>query len=302
LGSKSITIAVKVYQNSSHNMGTRFNLLLPGIDASEGEKLFISCTRELDRLENMLSCFIGDSEISMINEKAYENAIEVNSELFMILEDCQMYCNITQGAFDISLGKIIDKWKINTKSIENEPVHAEPEPDKIILNSENKTVAFTSPTVKINMGGYGKGYALSKIRNLLLNFDISSAFISFGDSSVSTIGKHPYGDYWQLGIMDHYDNDKSIEILRLDDESISTSGNLNDPNHIIDPANGLPAMGEKTITVKSKDAITSEVLSTALMIMDANQKTKMLQDLPGIDVVEVNYLNKQAEVLKYSST
>lgn len=291
---------MKVYQNSSFNMGTRFNILLPGIDPIVGEKLFITCTNELNRLENMLSCFKDNSEVSSLNKHAYKKATEVNNELFEILLDCQKYYHITQGAFDISLGEIIDKWKNNARSIENEPVLAEPSPNKIILNSENKTVEFSSPTIKINLGGYGKGYALTKIGDILINFGITTAFISFGESTLSCIGKHPYGDSWQLGIMHHYEKDTSIEVLRLNDETVSTSGNLNNPNHIIDPTNGMPVKGEKTITVKSGNTITSEVLSTAMMIMDEDQKAKALNNFPGIEVLEVNYIDKKAEVLKYS--
>jgi thiamine biosynthesis lipoprotein ApbE len=78
LGSKEM----RAYQNSSFNMGTRFNLLLPGIENSEGDLLFSSCDRELIRLENMLSCFMPGSDISQINENALKRPVEISDELF----------------------------------------------------------------------------------------------------------------------------------------------------------------------------------------------------------------------------
>ena len=195
---------MKVYQNSSFNMGTRFNLLVPGIDIPDGDSLFHACTNELERLENMLSSYLPESEVSLLNAHAFQQSVQVGSELFELLERCIEYFEMTQGTFDISLGKLIDQWSENQQDQDTENLHTETGADKIILGREKMTVRFTSPSVKINLGGIGKGYALDKVRKLLSDFGFTSAFISFGESSVSCIGKHPHGDFWPLGIQDYY--------------------------------------------------------------------------------------------------
>jgi len=116
---------MKVYQDSSFNMGTRFNLLLPGIDIPEGDSLFHSCTHELKRLENMLSCFIPESEVSSINAHGFQQSVEVSNELFELLERCIEYFNMTQGAFDISLGKLIDQWSENQQDQDMDNLHTD---------------------------------------------------------------------------------------------------------------------------------------------------------------------------------
>jgi len=292
---------MKVYQDSSFNMGTRFNLLLPGIDIPEGDSLFHSCTHELKRLENMLSCFIPESEVSSINAHGFQQSVEVSNELFELLERCIEYFNMTQGAFDISLGKLIDQWSENQQDQDMDNLHTDTGADKIILDREKMTVRYTSPSIKINLGGIGKGYALDKVRKLLSDFGITSAFISFGESSVSCIGKHPHGDFWPLGIQDYYNKDKSIATLKLVDQSISTSGNIGNNNHIIDPTNKKPGIEKKMITVKSSSAITAEVLSTALVVANKVQKGKIIQEFQDIEVIEVTYSNKTAGVSKYNS-
>lgn len=91
-------------------MGTRFNLILPGVDDSRGEVLFSSIMEELIRIENMLSCFMPESDISKINNNACNKPVEVNHELLHILTECLGFYERTKGAFDIGIGKIIDHW------------------------------------------------------------------------------------------------------------------------------------------------------------------------------------------------
>lgn len=276
---------MKVYQNSTYSMGTRFNLLLPDIDTPEGDMLFSYCIKELNHIENMLSCFSPTSDISQINKNAFRNPIKINDELFSILKNCLNYFKLTQGAFDISLGKIIDIWSENENMAEINELMKNVGTDKIILNSHNNTVHFSSPNIKINLGGYGKGYALQKIQDLLKENNISSAYISFGESSVSCIGKHPHGDYWPVGIQDYNKKDKCIATFKLVNMSVSTSGNMENSNHIIHPRKGKPIQEKMMVTVKSNSPTDAEVLSTALMLANKAERQKIQNAFPEIEII-----------------
>ena len=289
---------MNVYQNSSYSMGTRFNLLLPGVDKPEGDRLFSFCLQELSRMESMLSCFIEDSLISQINRHAFDNDFKVTGELFEILEDCRKCFELTQGAFDIGLGKLIDHWNGKQNSEDIDVLTREGSIKNIILDKAQKTIRFKSPNVKLNLGGYGKGYALERIQNLLTVRNISSAFISFGESSICCIGKHPYGDYWSIGIQDFYQKEKSIATLKLVDQSVSTSANMEVNNHVINPRKGKPVVEKVMITVKSNSATEAEVLSTALMVADESQWENIQNAFLGIEILKVKYKNKKAEILK----
>lgn len=291
---------MQVYQNSSFSMGTRFNLLLPGIENSDGDLLFSSCVQELNRLENMLSCFMPSSDISYINEHAYDHPVEVGNEIFEILVDCLNYFKLTQGLFDISLGKIIDFWNGKQKNVDIDILIKNTGADKIVLNLQNKTLRFTTPHIKLNLGGFGKGYALQKIQFLLKEKGISSAFISFGESSLSCLGKHPHGDYWPVGIQDFYQKDKSIATIKLVNQSVSTSGNMEVNNHLIHPRTGTPVKEKMHISVKSSSAITAEVLSTALMLADDHQWEAMQEVFQEEEIIKIKYHNKKADIYKYN--
>ena len=290
--------AMKVYQNSSFSMGTRFNLLLPGINNSNGEVIFSSVVSEINRLENMLSCFIPNSDISFVNEHACDHPVEVSNEIFEILADCLNYFKLTQGFFDISLGKIIDFWNGKQKKVDIDDLIENIGADKIALDFQKKTVQFTTPHIKINLGGFGKGYALQKVQELLTKLGITSAFISFGESSICCLGKHPHGDYWPIGIQDIYQKDKSIATLRLVNQSVSTSGNMEENNHIIHPRTGKPIEKKRMISIKSNSPTEAEVLSTALLVADKPQGESIQNAFSGVEILNVKYSNKKAEISK----
>ncbi len=270
-------------------MGTRFNILLPGIDNHSGDEFFSSVTNELLRIEKLLSCFLPDSDISYINENAYKKPISVNDEVFDILSECLNFQKLTQDIFDIGLGKIIDNLSKKQPKSEPENMINNAGAKNIILDDSGRTVRFATPQVKINLGGYGKGYALQKILEILKKSEIKTALMSFGESSVTCLGKHPHGKYWPVGIQDFYQKEKSLTTFKVVDGSVSTSGNLQNENHIINPVNGNPITEKMSISVKSDSAVVAEVLSTALMIASDNLIEKILKSFPKEEVIRVEY-------------
>ena len=87
------------------------------------------------------------------------------------------------------------------------------------------------------------------MKKILLKSKIFNAFISFGESSVLALGKHPYGDFWRVGIKDLFHDRKNAYVFDLLDGSVSTSGNS--PNnegkypdgHVIDPDQATKSRG-----------------------------------------------------------
>ena len=279
-------------------MGTRFNILLPGIDEQTGGEIFSSATNELIRIENMLSYFLSDSDISYINRNAFKNSVSVNSEIFGILTECIDFYKLTENNFDIGLGYIIDYWSGKHTEFDDEPHINLAGAKNIILEKSDSSVKFAANQVKINLGGYGKGYALLKVKELLKESGIENAFLSFGESSVSCLGKHPYGDYWPVGIQDFYQKERSLTTFKVVDSSVSTSGNLKE-NHIINPATGEPVTQKRLISVKSPSPVVAEVLSTALIAMSDKQIEKILEFFPEEEVVRVEYNNNKADICKF---
>ena len=92
-----------LYHNHFAGMGTRFDLVLPGIDTANGDKIYRQIKAEIGRLEKKLSRFLPDSELTYINQHAAKNFVKVDKEWITILEECRKYYISTYSCFDVTL-------------------------------------------------------------------------------------------------------------------------------------------------------------------------------------------------------
>ncbi|MBD3288489.1 hypothetical protein GF337_06755 [candidate division KSB1 bacterium] len=294
-----------VYFNNFWAMGTRCDVVLPGIKNSTADYLYSKIYDEIVRLENKLSHFMPVSDVSYINENASDQEILIDDELFDLIEKCLEFSEKTDGRFDISILPLLELWQ----SDQQNEIRKNPEQREIdyaleksgyrhiLLNEHKSSIAFDHPGVKIDLGGIGKGVALEKVDELLSQYDVQNAFISFGESSIMVKGNHPCGESWRVGIQHVYQPGVSIHTFELKDMSLSTSGmrSLQGSNeieqrfHIIDPCTGHMVRDQKTISVTSSSAVEAEALSTALMTSDIDNARRILQQFPECHAIEIRY-------------
>ncbi len=284
-----------LYFNNFKSMGTRFEMVIPGIDNYAAEELFQTVKSEVLRLDNKLSRFSETGIISEINHTASEKTLKLDKETFGILSLCLYYNKITSGTFDVTIYTVLELWKNKKPSLtEIRKVLRYTGVNNIELNNKNQTIHLKNPHIKIDLGGFGKGYALENVRKILKNFKIKNALVNFGDSSILAVGSHPHGKCWKIGIKDYYRKSEYIYSFDLKNSSLSTSGTITEdikPKlHIINPDTGYPVRKMKTVSVVSGSPLKSEILSTALMIADNSKKAKILSDFPGVRIVEVDYV------------
>jgi thiamine biosynthesis lipoprotein len=123
----------------------------------------------------------------------------------------------------------------------------------------------------LDLGGYGKGYALRQAGRLLEAEAVTRALINFGDSSILAAGTHPHGDCWPVGIADPCTRERR-GVMHLRDCSLSVSGNRPaQPAHIVNPETGACVTGRKITAAVAKDPVDAEALTTALMAATPDQ-------------------------------
>ena len=273
-------------------MNTRFDLVLANVEQKTGDMIFNKVEKELTKLEDKLSYFIVNSDISRVNESGKNYPVKVEKETFNIISSCASYNKLTAGAFDITYKPLTDLWE-KEENIENEVIEEYVNllgVDKIQLHHKNFSIELLNKTVKLDLGGYAKGYAMNKIIAILESCKIEDAFVSFGDSSISVLGKHPHGDYWPAGIKNFFRQELSAYVFELKNQSLSTSGSFQEQGSIIiSPLTGYPVYERKTISFVSSCAVEAEVLSTALLAANNNQKEIIIKNFPACQGVEILY-------------
>ena len=286
------------FSNRFYAMGTRLHLILPGLDESVGHRLFVQVKREVDRIERKISRFDPQSDLSRLNQIKPGQSAQVDEEFFDILMACKTCWKITEGALDPALsGK------------ENEP-SIEPGMNKVQLFEENRTVLLTDG-VQLDLGGFGKGYALEKVSDLFHQRGVKHAFVNFGESSVLAVGAHPAGGNWKIGIRHATEPRKSAFVFGVQDASVSTSGNffIDDSgktvqhHHIIDPKTGVTDERPVTMSVSAASPLLAEMLSTAFLVMEEKQIKQVISLYDDLKVVKIDYSagTDQPEITEYNS-
>lgn len=250
-------------------MGTRFDLLIIGQSGLKSLELWKDIMIELRVLDKIFNRFDDTSETSDINRRAFPGGVRVSQEMWYILRSCRMYHARTLGLFDVTRNDF----------------------SKVLLCEEECTVIFPEKRISLDFGGYAKGYALLKIKNLTVQAQVKHCFVDFGNSAIMGIGHHPYGDAWKVSIENPYKRDKIIDELSLRDHALSVSGNTPSyTGHIIRPASGEKIKEDKLVAVTSEDPLDAEVLSTVFMIADTTEKKQIAANFNVQDIAEYTFL------------
>ncbi|MDD4894065.1 MAG: FAD:protein FMN transferase, partial [Candidatus Omnitrophica bacterium] len=252
---------------------------------------------EISRIENLLSKYKEDSEIAKLNKLG---KLKASPDTFYILEKTKEFCKLTDGAFDISVGPLMDLWgftdgkyRVPDKALVSRALE-KTGADKIILNINDNMVKFKLHGMKLDLGGVAKGYALDCAVKKLKENGIKSCLINAG-GQVYCLGDK-FGKPWIVAA--HSPRGKSFSgYLKLKDKSAATSGDYEQyfvsKNkrycHIIDPRTGYPAdSGVISVTVTAPDGLTADVLSTSVFILGKEKGLALIKEFPGacVEIIE----------------
>ncbi len=272
----------EVFRRESFVFGTRVEISIYGDKTANAETAAQSVLQRFDELHRKLHAW-QPSELERLNAAFAAGAkTAVDAELATILQDARAYSLQSGELFNPAIGNLIRLWGFH----DDLPQSAVPGEDKIDaavkaapsmrdVHVENGMAWSDNPAVRIDLGGYAKGYALDEAAKILKRHGVRNALINIG-GNVMALGRH--GDRpWKVGIQ-HPRKSGVVAALELHDgEAVGTSGDYQryfEANghrycHLIDPHSGRPAeaMQSVTLLVSGEHAGTrSDVLSKPLFI------------------------------------
>ena len=258
-------------------MATIYELMIESEDKSYAEQVAKAAFDEIDRLEQELSRFIPNSEISLINSLKSGESVVLSEDTVQCLVQTLKLSKITNKTFDITLGRFKKGDFVESEQIEDIE-------EKFIIDESNHKISVLINDLEIDLGGFGKGYTLDKVCDMLLEWDIENAIIHGGGSSVKSIGKLSGYDGWPITISNPINSNQTIADLVLNNISISASG-IKKGDHIIDPKSAKPISQRSATWVTSESAASSDGFSTAFMIMDIDEIIMLCENEIGIDTI-----------------
>ena len=264
---------------SRQAMACRFEVTLPSNERA-GVIAAQEALDEIERLEEQLTIFRESSEVSFINRNAAYRPVQIEPNLFELLQLCRTLYRETDGAFDVTSGPLSRCWGFTRREgriPEAEEIDAARScvgTEKLALDRASREIRFERDGLEINLGSIGKGYALDRAAAKMRRH-VKSALLSAGFSSMLAIGKGgPRHVGWLVGVRHPLQKTKRLAVLRLRDCAMSTSGSEEQffehegrrYGHVIDPRTGRPAEGVAGVTVVAESAAVSDALATAFYV------------------------------------
>lgn len=290
-------------QATRRAMACEFAIQYHAADGAAANDAMLAALDLIDQLESQLTIYRDASEIIDINRRAVSEPVPVEPQLFALLELCAWLHRETRGAFDITSGPLSHVWGFLRREGRVPPdddvaaALARVGSDKMTLDLEQRTIHFTQPGVEINLNAVGKGYALDRAAQLLVERGVDDFLCHGGRSSVAARG-HDRGqraDGWRIAVPHPHDLARTVGEIVLRDDSLGTSGagtqffeaDGRRYGHVIDPRTGRPADGVYTATVVASTGAEADALSTAFYVMGPGGAAEYCASHPGIGAVLV---------------
>lgn len=289
----SISNAQVLRKKNAFLMGGMFEITLVAEDSASADRNIDLVIAEISRIENLISDWKPNSQISQVNANAGIRPIQVDQEVFELAERALLLSKRTNGAFDISFAAMDRIWKFDGSMTEMPTADAIKKSvekvgyQNIILNKESSTIFLKKEGMKIGFGALGEGYAADRCREMMLQKGIKAGIVN-ATGDMSAWGKKPDGTDWVIGINDPARSGSLFAIIPLKQGAVVTSGSYEKfvvfdgkrYAHIINPATGYPATGLTSVTVFGPSAEQANGFSTSLMVLGKKAGLKLLRQFP----------------------
>ena len=273
------------YEAVEPHMGTLFRIKLYTRDETTAQQGFRAAFARITQLDQVLSDYQSESELSRITRQAVGRPVHVSDDLFRIAQASEELSIQTGGAFDLTIGPLTHLWRQArhdhalppTGKVQAEIAHCGYR--KLHLDAPAKTMEFDAPGMLLDAGGIAKGYAADEALAVLEQLGIRCALVAasgdlaFGDAPPGQPG-------WKVGI-DSFDRaDKPFtRVLMLANAAVSTSGGSEQNlkaggktySHIIDPKTGMGLQDDLTVTTIARRGLTADPAATAISVLGCDK-------------------------------
>ena len=251
----------------------------------------------IQNYEKQFSLTYPESETNRINNSG--NSILISEDMQDMLIISKQISNETEGAFDITVGKII-----NLYDFVDEVMPTQAEIDSALVYVGYKKISCIDselfkddPTIFIDLGGIAKGFIVDKAITYLKQKGITQAVINAGGDLF--VMQNPEKDVWKVGIQHPRNPSALFGSVEVRDIAVVTSGDYEQffmkdgkrIHHIIDPQTGFPSYNSISVTVIAPNTTIADALCTALFVMGPEKAIKLVNhknDIEALIVFENN--------------
>lgn len=256
-----------------------------------------------DSVETLLSLHDPDSEVSAINRAAGGPPVAVSPWTEQALAAALLWAERSGGAFDPTIGPMIELWGFGRSPEPDVPSEAEIAAARRLMgwqqvryDSLGHTVSLPRAGMVLDLRGLAKGFALDRMREAMRAAGATSAIMDLDDDVLFFGPAIESGlDRWTISLPDPYDPEQRYARLEMPPGAVSTSAALDRAivirgqryGHLIDPRTGRPVQAQASVSAYAADGVTSDILATALYVLGPMAGPRFVEQWPGVEAAFV---------------
>ncbi len=312
-GSRLSAAAEQKFVFEKAEMGVPFRLTFYAADEKTAQDAAAAAFERVEVLNSILSDYDSESEISRLSRTSGQGkAVPVSGDLWRVLEKSQEIAAKTDGAFDVTIGPLVNLWRRmrNKRELPSPELIAEMRGrvgyQNLRLDPKMRTVELLKPEMRLDVGGIAKGYAADQAIAALANHGVTRALAAASGDIAA--GDPPPGERgWRVEVeaLD-VPGSPPPQVLMLAHQAVSTSGDAYQfveiggvrYSHIIDPRTGIGLTGRSMVTVVAPEGLVADGWDTPIEIIGAERGVELVEKIPGAAVRVVRQVGEKVEVVE----
>jgi len=299
------------YAFNQPQMGVPFRIVLYAPDEATATRAAEAAFARIGELNERLSDYSDDSELTRLSRTSGSGqAVRLSDDLWRVLERAQQFAARSGGAFDVTVGPCVNQWRRARRQ------RALPPPAQLaaarqavgyqhlVLDPKARTATLAVPSMRLDLGGIGKGFAADEALEVLRELGLRRALVTAAGDM--TAGEAPPGKAgWRVEIAPlDVPGAPPARYVLLDQAALATSGDLYQHveidgvrySHIVDPRTGLGLTDHSLVTVIARDGTTADALATSVSVLGPQAGLRLVEQVPGAAAVIVRKPGDKIEV------
>jgi thiamine biosynthesis lipoprotein len=286
-------IGLQYVERTGRALGSVISMTALHADRSTAEKAIAAAFAQLDQVDQLMSIYRPDSQISRLNRTA--SLPNPHRWVLEVLRKAQSVSQQSAGAFDITVQPLWDLYAGAQKQGKL-PVDAAIQAALAKVNWSNVEVSANRialpPGMSITLNGIAQGYAADRVAAALREHGIRHALVNTGE--IGALGRRSDGRQWTVGIQHPRSKDAYVALARLEGRFMATSGDYATTfsedrkyNHIFDPASGRSPQVFSSVTIVANSGADADALSTAVFVLGHEKGLRLIENTPGAEALLV---------------
>ena len=292
--SPSAAANLQRFEYTQPHMGTTARIVVFGDERGRVDRAAGAAFGRIADLDRRLTDYREDSELMRACREAAYHETPLSDDVFRVVDAAQTLAVRTGGAFDVTTGPLTRLWRRARRQGEMPDPHEWASARDLVsyrrmhVSRERRAIRLDKTGMRLDVGGIAKGYAADVALEMLRTYGYTRAMVVVG-GEVAVSDPPPDQRGWRVTLAPLGRITPPTSQLLISHSGVSTSGDAEQwvdidgvrYSHVLDPRTGMPLVHRTSVTILARNAMTSDMLATAVSVLGPRHGLALADSTPG---------------------